>query len=377
MTTPRPPRSNPPRRTPKVAGRAPARPATPPASETAPEQTTPEQSVPQQAAPEPTPPRKSRFSRKPKSDQPTEAPVAATPPTDVSTDDAARVETPTVEAPAAETPAAETPTADEPAADTAAVVETPTQADPVTTEPDATTDLVTESEPDTQSAAGATTATTGVEKTPAAAGDGPRGKNRPTTKVSTIKPQSTRPTAPAPVAAGESQTTPRGPLLGWKLVGIVTAVAVVFAIVAVIAAIKPGVSLSSNEAFVDSSKTSEVTSQANSRICSIFGVQYDKLDQWQQTAQSNVTGTAAQRFAEYDKAVRDALGQAGLTTGGVDCRVDSVGVRSIEGDSAVLAVNLILSQTQDQQASGSGTKRYQVSMQQVGGKWLVSNFADF
>ncbi|MBJ7290373.1 hypothetical protein [Williamsia sp.] len=372
MTTPRPPRSNPPRRTPKVAGRAPARPATPPASETAPEQTTPEQSVPQQAAPEQTPPRKSRFSRKPKSDQPTEAPVAATPPTDASTDDAAPVEAPT-----AETPAAETPTADEPAADTAAVVETPTQADPVTTGPDATTDPVTEPEPDTESAAGAATATTGVEKTPAAAGDGPRGKNRPTTKVSTIKPQSTRPTAPPPVAAGESQKTPRGPLLGWKLVGIVTAVAVVFAIVAVIAAIKPGVSLSSNEAFVDSSKTSEVTSQANSRICSIFGVQYDKLDQWQQTAQSNVTGTAAQRFAEYDKAVRDALGQAGLTTGGVDCRVDSVGVRSIEGDSAVLAVNLILSQTQDQQASGSGTKRYQVSMQQVGGKWLVSNFADF
>ncbi|GAA1460819.1 hypothetical protein [Williamsia maris] len=220
-------------------------------------------------------------------------------------------------------------------------------------------------------------ATTSLEKTPAATGDGPRGKNRPTTKVSTLKPQSTRPTAPAPVAAGESQKAPRGPLLGWRLVGIVTAVAVVFAIVAAIAAIKPGVSLSSNEAFVNSSVTSEVTSQANSRICTIFGVQYDKLDQWQQTAQSNVTGTAAQRFAEYDKAVRDALGQAGLTTGGVDCRVDSVGVRSIDGDSAVLVVNLILSQTQGQQASGSGTKRYQVSMQQVGGKWLVSNFADF
>ncbi|GGF23365.1 hypothetical protein [Williamsia phyllosphaerae] len=372
MTTPRPPRSNPPRRTPKVAGRIPARPVTPPASETAPEQTTPEQTTPEQTPPEQTsPPRKSRFSRKPKSEQPTAAETTpvVTPPVDTPAEDTAPVETPAEDAPAAERSA--DPTDDttpddsaavDTAADAAAVIETPTQGEPTTTEAD--TEPVAATEP----------ATTSLEK---AAGDGPRGKNRPTTKVSTLKPQSTRPTAPAPVPASESRKAPRGPLLGWKLVGIVTAAAVVFAIVAGIAALRPGVSLSSNEAFVNSSVTSEVTSQANSRICTIFGVQYDKLDQWQQTAQANVTGTAAQRFAEYDKAVRDALGQAGLTTGGVDCRVDSVGVRSIEGDNATLVVNLILSQTQGQQASGSGTKRYQVSMQQVGGKWLVSNFADF
>lgn len=349
MTTPRPPRSTPPRRTPKVAGRVPTRPTTAPAPEVP---VPPQQTSSEEVASEPvaadtvTPARKSRFSRKSATAESTSAAVPVSP---------AVEQTPPVDGSAADadTSAADkdSSVADASAAD--ASTETPTEAD--------------SGQPDT----------TSLTKPGPALGDGPRGKNRPTTKVSTLKPQPTRPVAAAPVPAGEPGRSGRRMRFGWKPVGIVTAVAVVFAIVAVVAATKPGVSLDSNEAFVNSAVTSEVTSQANSRVCTIFGVQYDKLDQWQQTAQANVTGTAAQRFGEYNKAVRDALVQAGLTSGGVDCRVDSVGVKSIEGDSAVLVVNLILSQTQDQQASGSGTKRYQVSMRQVGGKWLISNFADF
>ncbi|MEH3157189.1 MAG: hypothetical protein PGN29_18445 [Gordonia paraffinivorans] len=212
--------------------------------------------------------------------------------------------------------------------------------------------------------------------TPAA----PRGKSRPAVKVSTIKPQSTRPAPKRPDAAatdGATRPSRRRRFLGWRTVGILAAIAVVVGVVAGVAAARPGVDLSDNQAFVDPSLTSQVSAQAKSRICSVFAVNYAKLDDWERTAKANVTGEASTRFTQYAGAVRDALGQTGLTQGGVDCRVDTVGVRSITGDSATLVVNLILSQTEGQQASGSGTKRYQVSMQQVNGQWLVADFSDF
>ncbi|WP_299576038.1 hypothetical protein [uncultured Williamsia sp.] len=217
----------------------------------------------------------------------------------------------------------------------------------------------------------------GKAPTPPAA---PRGKSRPAVKVSTIKPQSTRPAPKRPSATvTDSATRPsrRRRFLGWRTVGVLAAIAVVIGVVAGVAAAKPGVDLSDNQAFVDPSLTSQVAAQAKSRICSVFAVNYAKLDDWERTAKANVTGQASARFTQYAGAVRDALGQTGLTEGGVDCRVDTVGVRSIQGDSATLVVNLILSQTEGQQASGSGTKRYQVAMQRVNGQWLVADFADF
>jgi len=208
---------------------------------------------------------------------------------------------------------------------------------------------------------------------------GPRGKTRPAVKVSTIKPQSTRPSAKRP--ATTTTTTEGGSrrrrFLGWRTVGVIAAIAVVIGAIAGVAAARPGVDLSSNEAFVDPALTSQVSAQAKSRICSVFAVNYAKLDDWERTAKANVTGEASTRFTQYAGAVRDALGQTGLTEGGVDCRVDTVGVRDLTDSNATLVVNLILSQTEGQQASGSGTKRYQVAMQNVNGQWLVSNFSDF
>lgn len=207
----------------------------------------------------------------------------------------------------------------------------------------------------------------------------PRGKARPPVRVSTIKPQASRPTSGRGMGNGGREATPRRVrrFIGWRTVGVVAAIAVVIGAFAGVAAARPGVDLSDNEAFVDSAVTSQVTAQAKARICSVFGVNYAKLDDWERTAKANVTGEAANRFTQYSGAVRDALGQTGLTEGSVDCRVDAVGVRSITGDTATLVTNLVLSQTQGQQAAGSGTKRYQVAMQRVDGQWLIANFTDF
>ncbi|GAA1911058.1 hypothetical protein [Williamsia serinedens] len=322
MTTPRGPRGN---RRPRVAGRPATRPTSPDRPTSRPtddDATTPETVEP--SAP----------------DTDTSAPA-----------------TPVTETPEAETSETETPAA----ASTAGT----TPADPAAEADEAATD----------------TADAGVDlgKKPAAPAS-PRGKSRPAVKVSTIKPQSTRPAPKRPTAAATDDATRpsrRRRFLGWRTVGVLAAIAVVIGVVAGVAAAKPGVDLSDNKAFVDASLTSQVSAQAKTRICSVFAVNYAKLDDWERTAKANVTGEASTRFTQYAGAVRDALGQTGLTEGGVDCRVDTVGVRSITGDSATLVVNLILSQTEGQTASGSGTKRYQVSMQQVNGQWLVADFSDF
>ncbi len=335
MTTPRPPRPGGPRRTPKVAGRAPARPSAP---------ETP-------AVEEPTKKSRSRFTRAPK--QPETSAVAP----------------PAVETPAVETPAVETP-AVAPEAAATDVVETG----------DAPVTAVESSDaPTTATAAPAdeTPTTSLTKQSPAETADGPRGKNRPTTKVSTIKPQSNRPSAPPPVSAAASTASARRPLFGWRFVGIVTAAAVVFAVVAGIAALRPGVSLGSNVAFVNSALTSEVTSQANARICSIFAVNYGDVETWQKKASLDLTGRAATEFKTSLPGLRKAVVDLGLTSGGVDCKIDTVGVKSIDGDTAILIANVLVSETQNQQAAGSGSTRYQVTMQRVNGKWLISNFEKF
>lgn len=319
MTTPRGPRGN---RRPRVAGRPATRPTSP--------------------------------------DRPTSRPA---------NDDATTPETVEPSAPDTHTPAPATPVTETPEAET---TETPAAASAGTApaDPAAETD---------EPAADTADAGVDLEKKPAAPAS-PRGKSRPAVKVSTIKPQSTRPAPKRPTAAATDDATRpsrRRRFLGWRTVGVLAAIAVVIGVVAGVAAAKPGVDLSDNEAFVDASLTSQVSAQAKTRICSVFAVNYAKLDDWERTAKANVTGEASTRFTQYAGAVRDALGQTGLTEGGVDCRVDTVGVRSITGDSATLVVNLILSQTEGQTASGSGTKRYQVSMQQVNGQWLVADFSDF
>lgn len=270
-----------------------------------------------------------------------------------------------ISTPESSTPDAAAPEVTEPAA-------TPAE----TSTPDAAPEKAVETATDDADST-TTSVDLGKAPTPPAA---PRGKSRPAVKVSTIKPQSTRPAPKRPSAAADdaaARPSRRRRFLGWRTVGVLAAIAVVIGVVAGVAAARPGVDLSDNQAFVDASLTSQVSAQAKSRICSVFAVNYAKLDDWERTAKANVTGQASARFTQYAGAVRDALGQTGLTEGGVDCRVDTVGVRSIEGDSATLVVNLILSQTEGQQASGSGTKRYQVSMQRVNGQWLVADFADF
>ncbi|MGZ8176914.1 hypothetical protein ACXVUM_03200 [Williamsia sp. SKLECPSW1] len=338
MTTPRGPRGN---RRPRVAGRpatrptGPDRPTSRPAGEDAQQASGDSATTPV----EPSPPKAPRRPKK---------------------------RTPATPEPAESTTSAETGT-DTASTDTAST-DSETAADSATTPADTTTAAETSQPVDT-------TKRVDTTKPPV----GPRGKSRPAVKVSTIKPQATRPaprTSPAGTAPTSTSTTRRR-RFGWRAVGVIAAIAALVGIVAGVAAARPGVSLSNNEAFVDPAVTSQVTAQAKSRICSVFAVNYAKLDDWERTAKANVTGEASNRFTQYAGAVRDALGQTGLTQGGVDCRVDTVGVRSITGDTATLVVNLILSQTEGEQANGSGTKRYQVTMQRVDGQWLISNFSDF
>ncbi|MBT0565874.1 hypothetical protein [Williamsia sp. CHRR-6] len=366
MTRPRPPRkATPPRRTPKVAGRTPA------GEHTAP--TPAKKVVPATKAGTPgkkvVPATKAGTPGKkvaPATKAGTPATKAAAPAKKVmpaakkAAAPAKKAPPPTAADDLSDTQGAET-------AETAAISLAAGEADTAVTEADAPA-------PDTDAAALDAAPATGsisLAKPPA----GPRGKKRPpAARVSTIKPAATRPAIErVPVPA--TSRVRRRPT--WKTVIALAVAAAVIAVIGLIATSKPGVSIGSNKAFVDSALTNEISGQAKSRICSIFGVKYDKLDEWERNARGNVTGTAAQRFGQYSKSVRDALTQAGLTQGAVDCRVDTVGVRSIDGDKAVLIVNLLFSQTDGQTAAGSGTKRYQVSVARVNGDWLISDFVDF
>ncbi|MGW6036945.1 hypothetical protein ACWFOS_25170, partial [Gordonia terrae] len=162
----------------------------------------------------------------------------------------------------------------------------------------------------------------------------------------------------------------RGPL-GIRT-GVLAVIAAGLFVVAAILAFHPGAEIGPNKAFVDQESTAQLTSQAQERICAVFGYDHTELDKWQQRAQDALTGQARTEFDETLKAQRDLITQ---TKTGAECRVDAIGVRDLsgggDGATATVIANLIVSETQNSMATNSGAPRAQFAMVREGDQWRI------
>ena len=276
------------------------------------------------------------------------------------------------QAPAPPAQAARTPDTDSPDAESATTADISSSAESAdgTDAADATGTTDTPEVTDTE--ADAVTAATASR---------PSGKRRPPVKAATISP------TPRTAASGSAKDTARAgkpgrsrertPFWTVKRLAVVATVAALAAIAAIVLAFKPGVDEPKNTAFVDRSLTSEVAGQAATRICSVFGVNYGDFDKWAASARDNLVGKAAKNLETYLPAYRDLLKKNGNTAGQVDCHVDTVGVRSITGDTATVLSNMVVSASANGISGQSGVVRVQATMTKVDGKWLVSDFDQF
>lgn len=161
---------------------------------------------------------------------------------------------------------------------------------------------------------------------------------------------------------------------GVKLATVLIAIAVVLAAVAAVLAYQPGISKSDNEAFVDTSATSELIGQANDMVCVPFAYDYQKYDEWAARAKASLTGAAAKQYTDFIDTIREQTLQAKSTS---ECKAEWVGVMDLEGDSAEVLAQLIISQTTNGQIAGSMTPRAQFHFVKVDGNWKIGEVSDF
>ncbi|UPW10347.1 hypothetical protein M1C59_05735 [Gordonia terrae] len=276
-----------------------------------------------------------------------------------------RLEASTTDAPESTTETAETTT--ETAESTTETAETTTETAETTTETaETTTDTPESTDP-------ADTSTVSIAKP----------KTKPVARVSTLR------RGDASAAGSDTSGTPNRPMgrrpgrrdrrgsgasrgpLGIRT-GVLAAIAAGLFVVAAILAFHPGAEIGPNKAFVDQESTAQLTSQAQERICAVFGYDHTELDKWQQRAQDALTGQARTEFDETLKAQRDLITQ---TKTGAECRVDAIGVRDLsgggDGATATVIANLIVSETQNSMATNSGAPRAQFAMVREGDQWRI------
>ena len=232
---------------------------------------------------------------------------------------------------------------------------------------------------------GTSTAPTDTSTKPAATPTKPAGKTRPVSRVSTIKPSAPPPT-PGPedkkrrLGRGPGRVraaTPSGRFSA-RLAATLGGIALLLGIFALIAGLHPGASIGANKAFVDQAATTELTSQAQDKVCVAIAANGTDVDAWSKKARAALTGKALAEFDKYLPQQKQILQQ---TKAVADCRVDALGVSNLSGDgdgsTATIVANMIISESQNGQATNSGVPRVQFAMVKKGDQWLISEVEPF
>ena len=285
-------------------------------------------------------------SRARSSDPSNDNPVTPTTPAETTP-----VETPPVETTTAGTRAAETPAADAPAPEPPQSGAGRTEA---TAEPaDRTSDTDGTSDDDRDGAAAVTLA----KSDEASADRGKADETAPVTRVSA--------TASPAVPGGAGTRSRRAPLM----LGVAAAV---LAAVALVAAFRPGTSVS-NEAWVDAAPTREVTDAAKQAIEAMHGYNYETIDEDFAEIRSLLT---PERLEEFD-ATAEVTKQAAIQTHTVtEVNVLHIGTSVLDDTQAEVAAYINVSATGDGIAQGSAQAPVLVRMEKADGKWLVSEIRD-
>ncbi|WP_330250580.1 hypothetical protein OG874_30745 [Nocardia sp. NBC_00565] len=159
---------------------------------------------------------------------------------------------------------------------------------------------------------------------------------------------------------------------GWGLVAALFVVTVLLGVFAAVAALRPGID-DSNDAYIDSKATEEVTAAASHALKTIYAYDVNKLDGYKDAVHSVVTG---QMLADFDKYADTNLAALKQAQTSADALADPIGVTLLTDDRAELLVNFVVSANKNGVAQQSASGPIVVKMQKVDGKWLAAAIVD-
>lgn len=213
----------------------------------------------------------------------------------------------------------------------------------------------------------------GVETRGPAAMTGANVKRAPRAKAA----RATRLSRPAPTGRDRRRFFPRrrreaARARSWTLSLACGIAALALAVVAVVAALRPGVP-ADNAAFVDNAATEEVRAAAEHALRTVYGYQLKDIDGYQAAVSEVLTGKMRAELDSYAATTISAIKQAGTST---EAHVEPVGVTKLTGDRAEVLVNLVVSAEKDGIAQQSVAGPVVLQMRKVDGRWLAEDIVD-
>ncbi|EME62431.1 hypothetical protein G352_17794 [Rhodococcus ruber BKS 20-38] len=170
-------------------------------------------------------------------------------------------------------------------------------------------------------------------------------------------------------AAQTGGTVSRG---SWRPVAIVGGAALALGAFAAVAAARPGATVT-NEAWVDSAATSEVTAAAGNAIETMHGYNHETIDEDFAAIREVLTPPMREEFDLTADVTKQAAVQTHTAT---EVRIDHIGASMLDDDRAEVAAFISVSATGDAVAQGSASAPLLVRMEKIDGKWLVSEIRD-
>lgn len=164
-------------------------------------------------------------------------------------------------------------------------------------------------------------------------------------------------------------TPPRDTSATYRLAAVLGAVATVIGVAALIFALQPGADVGDNRAFVDTSETQEVLTQARNSVCIPVNFDYKDLDKWAGQVRENFSGQALEEYEKVLKTNKSILTQGKSAS---ECQVDTVALQDLRGDSAVVLASLLVSTTVDGNVQEKNVAYTQYEMQKIDGTWKIT-----
>ncbi|WP_222678191.1 hypothetical protein [Rhodococcoides corynebacterioides] len=168
-------------------------------------------------------------------------------------------------------------------------------------------------------------------------------------------------------ADGAAEPRARRPLP--TLVPILGALAVVFAVIAVLGLIRPGAPAVTNSAWVDTGATLEVTSAGRDALQTVFSYGFDTIDQDQEAARAVLND---ERRGEYDSTAEQTKQGVLQTQTVTTATVTDIGVSLLDGDRAELVASMDIAARQDGVDQGTVQTPVAFTMERVDGRWLIA-----
>lgn len=169
----------------------------------------------------------------------------------------------------------------------------------------------------------------------------------------------------SPVAPGSGSAT------SWwtSRTKMLAVVAAVFAVVTVVAVVKPGTSEVSNAAWVDTSATLEVTAAARDALQTVFSYKFDTIDEDQEAARAVLSDDRREEYDSTAEQTKQGVIQTQTTT---TSTVTDIGVSLLEGDRAELVASMDVAANQEGVDQGVVQTPVALTMERVDGTWLLA-----